>query len=94
MKNRWNKCDINRAKPWHGNKCTKYKICHSTMIDICIKQDLSKSLSLINEKVRRHWGWVEKALLIKKRCTSEELCIFLNAESFMINKLKLSETNF
>ena len=35
----------------------------------CIKQHLSNIWSSIHEKVKQHWGWVEKkAMLIKKAC--------------------------
>ena len=30
------------------------------MIVICIKQHLSNIWSSIHEKVKEHWGWVEK----------------------------------
>ena len=36
------------------------------MMVICIKQHLSNIWSSIHEKVKQHWGWVEKMLLIKK----------------------------
>ena len=40
------------------------------MMVICIKQHLSNIWSSIYEKIKQHWGWVEKkALLIKKRVT-------------------------
>ena len=37
------------------------------MMFICIKQHLSNIWSSVHEKFKQHWGWVEKALLIKKR---------------------------
>ena len=33
--------DINRPRPGHGHKYTKYTICLSTIMVICIKQHLS-----------------------------------------------------
>ena len=33
---------------------------------ICIKQHLSKIWSSIQEKVKQHWGWVEKSAAYKK----------------------------
>ena len=37
------------------------------MLIICIKQHLSNIWGSIHEKVKQHWGWVEKkALLVKK----------------------------
>ena len=41
MKNRSQIYDINRPRPRHGCKYTKYKIYLSIMIVICIKQHLS-----------------------------------------------------
>ena len=38
MKNRY---DINRPRLRHGHKCTKYKMCLSTLMNIGIKQHLS-----------------------------------------------------
>ena len=49
------------------DKYTKYKMCLSIMMVICIKQHLSNIWSSIYENLKQHWGWVEKkALLIKK----------------------------
>ena len=42
MKNRSHRYDINRPRSRHGHKYTKYKICLSIMMAICIKQNLSK----------------------------------------------------
>ena len=33
--------DLNRPRPRHGQKHTKYKICLSIMMIICIKQHIS-----------------------------------------------------
>ena len=59
MKNRSNGYDITRPRPRHGHKYTIYKMCLSLMMAICIKQHWSSNY----EKVKQHWGWVEK-----KRC--------------------------
>ena len=68
MKNRSHRYDINRNRPRHGHKYTKYKMCLSMRMAMCNKQHLSNTLSWIHEKVKQHWSWVEiKALLIKKR---------------------------
>ena len=40
LKNRSHRYDINRPRPRHGHKHTKYKMCHSIMMVICIKQRL------------------------------------------------------
>ena len=41
MKNKSQRHHINRPKPRHGAKYTKYKTCLSIMMVICIKQNLS-----------------------------------------------------
>ena len=56
MKNRSHRCDINRPRPSHGHKCTKYKICLSIVMVICINQRLSNISSSIHEKVKQHTG--------------------------------------
>ena len=33
---------------------------------ICIKQHLSNIWSQIHEKIKQHWGWVEKSVAYKK----------------------------
>ena len=37
MKNRLHRYDINRPRPRHGDKYTKYKMCLTTRMVICIK---------------------------------------------------------
>ena len=63
MKNSSLRCDISRPRSKHGHKYSKYKRCLTMMSLICIKQHLSNIWSSVYEKVRQHWGWVEK-----KRC--------------------------
>ena len=63
MKNRSHRCDITRPRPRHGHKYTIYKMWPSLMMAICIKQHLGSFWSSNYEKVKQHWGWVEK-----KRC--------------------------
>ena len=42
FKNRSQRYEINVPRPRHGHKyITKYKLCFSTMMSICIKQHLS-----------------------------------------------------
>ena len=41
MKNRSQIYNINRPRPRYGHKYTKYKMCLSTMMIICIKQHLN-----------------------------------------------------
>ena len=53
-------------------KYTKYKICLSIMVFKCIKQHLSNIRSSIHEKVKQHWGWVEKSVAyLKKACNQK-----------------------
>ena len=60
MKSRSHRYDINRPSPKHGHKHTKYKMCLNIMMVTCIKQHLTNIWSSIHEKVKQHWGWVEK----------------------------------
>ena len=60
MKNRFQRYDINRSGPRYVLKYTRYKMCLSILMVICIKQHLGKILSSIHEKVKQQWGWVEK----------------------------------
>ena len=43
MKNKSQIYDLNRRRPRHGHKYTKYKMCLSIMMFICIKQHLSNT---------------------------------------------------
>ena len=54
MKNRSHRYDIKRPRPRHGHKYTKYKICLSTMLVICIMQHQSKTSTSIHEKVKQN----------------------------------------
>ena len=58
---------INRPRPRHGHKYTKYKMWHSTMWVICIKQRLSHIWNSFHEKTKQHWGRVEKKVLLIKK---------------------------
>ena len=60
IKNRSQRHDINWPRPNYGHKYTKYKMCLSTMMVLCIKQHLNNSWSSIYDKIKQHWGWVEK----------------------------------
>ena len=57
IKNRSDRYKINRPRSRHEHKYSKYKKC---LICICITQHLSYIWSSIHEKVKQHWGWVEK----------------------------------
>ena len=54
MTKRLQRNDINRPRPRHGHKYTKYKIYLSMMV-ICITQHLSNIWSSIHEKVKQQW---------------------------------------
>ena len=54
MKNKSHRYDIIGPTPKHGHKYTKYKICLSIMMVICIKQHLSNIGSSSHEKVKQH----------------------------------------
>ena len=67
LKNTSHRYDINRLRPRHEHKHTKYIMCLCIMMVICIKQQLSNIWRSIHEKFKQHWGWVEKKVsLIKK----------------------------
>ena len=55
MKNGSQRYDINRTRPRHGHKYTKYKICISMMM-----------VMWTHGKVKKHWDWVEKSVAYKK----------------------------
>ena len=58
---------MNRTRSRNVQKYSKYKECLSMIMLLWIKQHLSNIRSLIHERVKQRWGWVEKkALLIKK----------------------------
>ena len=60
MKKRSHRYDINRPRPTNGHKYTKYKMCFSVMMVICIMKHPNNIWSSIHKKVKQHWGWVEK----------------------------------
>ena len=66
MKNRSQRYDRNRPKPRHGPKYTQYKMCLSKMMITYFKQHLCIIWSSIREKVKQHWGWVEKKYYLQK----------------------------
>ena len=63
LKNRSCRYDIYRPKSSYEHKYSKYKKCLTMIMLICIKQHLNNIGSSAHEKVKQHWGWVEK-----KRC--------------------------
>ena len=65
MKNRLHRYGINIPRFRHVHKYTKYKMCLSMIMVICIKQHLSNIWSSIHEKVKQHWDCVEKKALLK-----------------------------
>ena len=80
-KNRSHRYVINRSTSRHGLTYTKYKKCLGMMMLISIKQHSANTWGLIHEKVKEHWGWVEKKVLLIKnkkchKCQKSEM--FLN----------------
>ena len=62
MKNRSHRYNINRPRPRHGHKCTKYKLYLSVMMVKCINQNLSNTWSTIHEKVKQHCVTYQKCV--------------------------------
>ena len=60
--------DINRIRPRHGYKYTKYKMCLNMMMVMCCKQYLSNIWSWIHEKVKlsNTEAELKNVLLMKK----------------------------
>ena len=54
VKNRIRRYYINKPRPRHGRKYTKYKIFLSIMMVICVKQHLSIICSSIHDKIKQH----------------------------------------
>ena len=61
---RWNRYDINRTRPRHGYKYTKYNLC-SVWWWLCQQATPKQNLKLNSWKSKASW---KKALLIKKAC--------------------------
>ena len=93
IKNRSHTYDINRPRPRHGHEYIKYNMCHSLMMVIRIKQPLSNILSSVYEKVKQHWGRVEKSVAYKKSVYFEGR-IIANFENSIFRILISSNINF
>ena len=67
IKNRSQKYDINRRTSRNGHNYTKYKMCLSMMMIICIKQHLSNIGSSVREKVKlkKSVTYIKKRVLRK-----------------------------
>ena len=61
MKNKSQRHNINWPRPRHGPTSSKWKMCLSIMVVICIKQHLSNIWISVYEKVKPHCGWVGKS---------------------------------
>ena len=83
IENRSHKYDINRPSSKHGHKYSKYKKCLNMMMLMCIKQHLSNIWGSFQEKVKQHWGWVQKKALLPKKA-----CILLSWIFYYWNSLK------
>ena len=51
-KNRLHRYDINRSRPRHGHKYTKYKMCVSIVRVICIKQHHISKTFISNDRLK------------------------------------------
>ena len=68
-KNRSDRYYTNRSRAWHWHKYTKYQKSASMMV-LIESEHLSNIWSLIYEKIKQQWGWVEKKrYLCKKMCS-------------------------
>ena len=65
MKNGSHRYDINRTRPRHGHKYTKYRMCLNMVTVMCNKQHLSNIWSWIHGLSNNKAG-LKKMLLIKK----------------------------
>ena len=69
IKNRSQRYDINKTRSINGHKNTKYKMCPSIMMVICMKQHLRNIWSSIHENLTQNESTepeLKKKLLIKK----------------------------
>ena len=64
MKNRLHRYDINRPRSRNEHKYNGYKKCLIMIMLLCTKQHLGNIWSSIHEKVKQHWGWVQKKCCI------------------------------
>ena len=58
--------DMNRPSPRHRHGQTHVKWVKVWWL-LCVKQHLSNIWSSTHEKVKQHWGWVQKSVAYKKR---------------------------
>ena len=76
MKNKSHRFEINRLRSTHGHKHNRFKWCLPRMMMLlCIKQHLSNIGSSIHEKVKQHWGWVDKTVASKKKCVQDHIIL-------------------
>ena len=66
MKNRSHRYVLNRPRPKHGHRYTKYKMCLIIMMVIDIKQHLSNIWSSIQEKLSNTEAELKKSVAYKK----------------------------
>ena len=67
IKNRSQRYDINWPRPNYGHKYTKYKMCLSIMMVLCIKQHLSNIWSSIMTKLSNTEAELKKRNAYKKK---------------------------
>ena len=82
IKNRSHRYNINRPRPRHGHKYTKYKICNMV---VCVKQHLSNIWISIHEKVHYHWDWFKKRDIYKKSVHSSKTEMLLVYRTYRMN---------
>ena len=90
MKNRSQRYDINKTMSIHGHKYTKYKVCLSIMMGICIKQDLGNIWSSIHEKLSNTEVELKKSVTYKKAY----ICLKINLNCFTHCKWSFETMNF
>ena len=74
MKNRSYRYDINRPRPGHGQKYTKYKMSLSIMMAMCIKQHLNNSLDQLMKKLSNTEAELKNIVAYKKACILFKIC--------------------
>ena len=76
MKNRSNRCGINRPRPRYGHEYTTYIMRFSKMKVICIKQPWSNIWSSIHEKLSNTEGESKKSIAYEKNVSWKKKIIF------------------
>ena len=67
------KCNTRYDINGHEHKYTKYNMCLTIKMILCIKPHLRSIWSSTHVKVKQHWGWVKKIITYKKHVFSRTL---------------------